>query len=289
MKKFRDLLLLGMMILALVSCGKEEQSSGGGGSSGSSGSGSTSGVNYKNHSELKKAFTSKSFTTGLSDKTVIYHVGPDFGGTNFNSIDIDFDFDFGFCGNFFGKTYGDCDSYSNNGVDYDNLVEKGEYKRVIKRSKDKIEYDLATGAHASGTGAEFTRKSYTRGDSFYREMLNLDKKSVQKVVISKAEVYVTNASTGKRSTIKADYVEYFFNDSERSLKGYVVSNQLPLFANPLAITTGRNLSGALSNSGNTIINYIRVQMHDLQLNQLNYKYIQSNYGPIRTFNINQQY
>ncbi len=288
MKKFRDLLFLGMMALALVSCGKEEQSSGGGGSSGSSGSGSTSGVNYKNYEEFKKAFTSKSFMTGASDRMVIYHIGPDFGGTNFNSIDIDFEFDFGFCGNFFGKTYGDCDSY-NSGTSFENVIDKGEYKVVIKRAKDRIDYDLAVGEHASGSGATFSRKEFNRSDKFYKEMLNLDKKSVQKVVISKAEVYTTNASNGKKSTIKADYVEYFFNDAERTVKGYVVSNQLPVFANPLAITTNRNLSGALSNSGNTIINYIRVQMHDLQLNQFNYKYIQSNYGPIRTFNINQQY
>ena len=99
-------------------------------------------------------------------------------------------------------------------------------------------------------------------------MLNLSSKAVAKVVISKANVQVrhtdNNGKITSKNTIVADYVEYFFMDN--TVEGFVLSKELPLLANPVAITKNHDLVGALSVSGNYKITGISVMTHTIRVN-----------------------
>ncbi len=269
MKKLNQIFILGLVIMSLVSCGKDNQSGGSSSSSSSSSVSSSAGVNVQDYDELKERYTKKSLEHGTSDGMVVYHIGPYFGGSDFytpvNDIDFSDFFNFGYCINIGGELKGDCPdnaSYTNGGQLQD-IVQKGEYKVIRTGSSDSLAIDFATGVY--GNGFEFERVEYDREDKIYREMLNLDNKSTYMVVISEAQVQLTNGEK-----IVADYVEYFYRDG--SLKGFVLSNQLPLIANPIAATNQHDLVGILSVTGDDAIASVQVNIHDIQFNAYNNEY-----------------
>jgi hypothetical protein len=274
MRNFGKLFVLGFVVLSLVSCGSDNSSGSSKGSSSSSGTGvvSSTGVNYKTYEEIKSVYTKMSMSAGVSNNTVVYHMGADYGGETISN-NIDFGFNIGFCLNLFGSLKGDCDAYENQGNNQNSelagVVSRGEYKVVRSSSKDSVSIDIATGVY--GQGFEFEAGTYNRNDSFYREMLNLDGKSVVKVIVTEAQVSILEGSTTKN--IKADYVEYFYSDY--SVKGFVLSTAFPLMANPIANTKNNNLTGTLNFSGNKKIQSISVNIHDLQ-----YDYTTNSYKAI---------
>lgn len=293
MKFFGNILLISAMALTLSSCGKDnvlggEESS----SSSSSSSSSMKGINFKNYTELRDYYNKKSLTAGLADKDIIYHVGPEFGGQDFYQydFDFDFDFDFGYCINLFGELKGDCaDNQNNNNYNLDQfqaVVNNGEYMKVVERSSSKIDIDLATSA--SGYGLVYERGVFNKDDAMFREMLNLDKKAVAKVVISKATVNAYDEKAKKNVNLVSDYVEYFLADGSNTVRGFVVSSQLPLIANPIAVTTNFNYVGALSYGGRYTIRSITVNLHDIQFDSRTGKYTSIPIGS-RTFTVNQQF
>lgn len=263
MKNLKKLLFLGTMVLALVSCGKENESGGGGGNTPSTTSNidnnfGNQAVNFSNYNQFKSAFTSKALNSGVTDGMIVYHIGPAFGGENFGNSNWDFNVDVGFCIDFFGRTHGDCDNYNN--VPGDNLqgiIDNGSYKKVISSSGTEVVYDKAVSSNASNSGFSYERKQFNRSDEFYIDMLNIDKKSIAKIVFKKATVLTESGS------IQADYVEYFLNDADRTVLGFVVSNQLPLIANPIAVTKNQNFTGVLSYAGSVSVKSISVEMHDI--------------------------
>ena len=278
MKNFGKLLVLGFMVLSIVSCGKDNESGGGTTASASTTTTiSSTGVNYKNYQQIKDAYSKISFASGVKKNMVIYHIGSDYGGesiTNnipeFDFSDL-FDFNFDFCMNINGNLKGDCDSNQgyNQGNQLSGVVSRGEYKVVKTMSKDSISLDIASGVY--GQGFEFEAGTYNRNDTIYKDMLNLEGKSVVKVVISEAQVTILEGTTTKQ--IKADYVEYFYSDY--SLKGFVLSTAFPMMANPIANTKNNDLTGVLSFSGNKTIQSISVNIHDLQ-----YDYMTNTYKTI---------
>lgn len=267
MKNFRNLIVFGFLTLSLISCGNGNSSGGGGDSSTSSSSSndvSSDGNNYTSYDELKNAYTSMDLAAGLTDDMPVYHIGPAFGGTNFNSgFDFSLDFTFNHCSIIFGEVSGDCNGNGANSIDYQSIVDQGQYKIIRSRSSSSLDLDTADGV--SNQGFTYTSGSYDRNDSLYREMLNLDDDSVAKVVISKATVRLDNGNT-----INADYVEYFYTNGE--LKGFVLSNALPLIANPIAITDRHSVRGYLEFSGNKKISTIQVNIHDISFNIQTGKY-----------------
>ncbi|MBT4722776.1 hypothetical protein HOB30_03380, partial [Candidatus Falkowbacteria bacterium] len=88
---------------------------------------------------------------------------------------------------------------------------------------------------------------------------------------------VTDAN-GNNTRIDADFVEYFFTDS--SIRGYVISQNLPSLANPIAVTANtvydtHELTGALSFSGVNTVKSISVQTH-----RLNYTFQTNSYTEV---------
>lgn len=257
MRNLVKILMLVAMIFVLAACGKENES--GSGSSGGSSSDDwynqdQSGQNYGDYNKLKNYYNSKSLASGVSNNMVVYHLGQAFGGTSLGSSSSSFEF--GFCFNFFGELKGDCDQYTG-GTNLYSIVEKGEYKVVKSASAGSLNIDVATSV--SGNMFQFTNGSFNRNDTLFRDMLNLDNRAVAKVVITEAQVYLTS---GKK--IAADYVEYFYDDGSQDVDGYVLSSELPIIANPVAVTNNYDLEGILSFAGNNTIKSVTVNIHDLQ-------------------------
>lgn len=287
MKNLFKLLILTGLITFLSSCGKDNKSGGGGG-------GSTvvtppavvipnnwyadnvnDPANSVNYNTLRNYYEAQSFATHTTSNLVIYHLGSEFGGDDlYNNVNFSnlFNFNFGYCINFFGKLKGDCSNTQNDQFSYqaDDIIRKGEFKVIVNADHNTTSYNRAVGS--TGLGFEFESKSFTREDLLYRRMLNLDAKPVAKVVISKATLNAqvsTSTGTNSTTTINADYVEYFFSDN--TIEGYVISPDLPMLANPVAVTKSNGydthaLKGILSSAGAYKILSLTVDTHRISGN-----------------------
>ena len=246
MRKLSKLFTLGAIILALVSCGKEN-ASGGGDSTTSTTTITSSGTNYTDFSTMRSAYQGIALNSGLSVDMPIYHVGSAFGASSYSGS-----FDFSFCVSLFGYTSDGCSSSSNSQLG--QIISQGEYKVIDSMSASQVNISVAS--DYDNYGFLYDSKVFDRNDDYYLEMLNLDGRSVRKIVISKANVTL---STG--GTINADYVEYFYNDG--SVNGYVLSTAFPILANPLAITENYSFTGALKLAGSKSIRSISVTTHQV--------------------------
>lgn len=272
MKKLFWMILSIGLVFGVSSCGKSN-SSGGGGVAPSNTSTVTSAANLTDYESIKNYYLNKNLSEGLSENMVIYHIGEAFGGSNVFSVnysDIDlsdiFDFNFDYCINLFGKLKGDCaNNQSNYTSNLTDVTKKGEYKVVKSIAADSVNYDVATGM--SSYGLNFQGASFNRDDALFSSMLNLAGKSVAKVVVSDAKVYITqtnsDGTTSEQREITAKYVEYFFMDN--TIEGYILSSDLPVIANPIAVTKNHNLKGTLSLVGSIKVVSIAATIHTLQL------------------------
>ena len=266
MKSLCKYIFMGALILGLASCGKDNSTQGSKSSNTSNtGISTTGGSNFKNHAEMKNAFESMSLQSGLNNNDVIYHVGPEFGmqtqGGNVN-------FDFNYCIDLIFWQSGDCEQTSS-GSQLEYILSNGEYKVVKNTSSNQVSYDLADGI--VNNMFSFLPSEFNRNDDLYQRMLGINQGNIVKIVLSKADVRLSN-----NQTIKADYVEYFYDNN--SVEGFVVSNALPLMANPLFITENYSITGALSFSGNKTIKSISVMTHYLEYNYQTNAYISRDYG-----------
>lgn len=267
MRNLSKLVVTGFMVLALISCGKENGSGGGSSSSSSSSSLSSSGKVYKNLTEIRNAFDKMSLVSGVKENMVIYHIGPDFGGQDFVTQieDFDFsdlfDFDFNYCININGDLSGECENFqgptqNNQLID---IINRGEYKVVKTLDKNGLGVDFANEVFAQGFG--FERATYSKDDELYKAMLRYDGKSTVKIIVSEAKMTIRDKSN-KVKEIKGNYIEYFYSDY--SLKGFVVSTALPVLANPIATTQNHDLTGVLSFSGEMTVQSVQVNIHDIE-------------------------
>ncbi|MBT4792258.1 MAG: hypothetical protein HON90_11865 [Halobacteriovoraceae bacterium] len=295
MKNLKKLFLLSALVLSIVSCGSDNKSGGSGGGTTPAPAApvapdwyqtDTDVQNLNNYNRLRDFYVNKSFANGLTDNMVIYHIGRTYSDTakslsnnNTQNIGLSDIFHLGYCINFFGILKGDCantnSSYTATQTDLGEIVRQGEYKVIGRRDHNQVDLSIAQGS--DNYGFLFEAGVYDRGDNLYNLMLNLAGKTVRRVVISKAEVYVTDAN-GNNTRIDADFVEYFFTDS--SIRGYVISQNLPSLANPIAVTANtvydtHELTGALSFSGVNTVKSISVQTH-----RLNYTFQTNSYTEV---------
>lgn len=273
MKNVMQLLLSLAMVFALASCAQKKEES-----SSSSAAPVVAPIDdfYANATEgfgdynaLRSYFVNKGFDNGLAVGNVVYHVGPYYTGNNVNSGGS---FNVGFCINFFGSTIGDCDNLNTNDAILQNILSNGHYKVVSSASGTGVSYDLATGID----NGNFVYEPRTFDDytEVYRKMLNLDDTPMMRVLVSQAEIIIRNgANTQQTTTLRGDLIEYFVN--QNTVYRYVVSQDLPKMANPIAIfeqqTVGMNTYainpvGALNNFNSQLIVAVRATAHMLQTN-----------------------
>jgi hypothetical protein len=264
MKNLMKLFMLMSLMMTLAACGKNSSGDGGSGSStNTSGIGST-GTWYNNSGDnqgfgdpvaFKNYYTARSMAANISTNTVVYHVGPNYGGS-YNNFQVDFNLNFAFCignENIFGND--DYCSYQqgNSANDLNDIVDNGKYKVVTAASSTTNSYDLATDANSGGF--IFDQRTYNSNTSIYRKMLNMDNKPTRKVVVSRA-----NASLSNRGNIPVDMVEYFFTDG--TYEAYVLGSDLPMIANPLVILEGNY--GTNGNSQYPQLNYnVRGELNNI--------------------------
>jgi len=250
MKNLIQLLLILAMTFALASCGKKDK----GGSSSSSPAPVVdpiptgdfyggSETEFGNFDTLKAYYTGKSFADGISASQIIYHIGPDYGMVlNGGSFNV------GFCIQFFGTTLGDCEGMGQGAI-LDGIVANGEYKVVESASVGGVSFQEAT--DVVDDQFVFEPRTFDANSEAFRAMLNLGNEPVLKVVVSQAQIHMTDGST-----VTGDLVEYFYGTfgSVTGIDRFVLSKDLPLIANPIAnFDAYGNPTGVLNNIGNRMV------------------------------------
>lgn len=277
MKNLVRMFMVMGLIMSLASCGKN--SSGGGSSSTNTSNVGVNGSWYTNSGDnqgfgdataFKNYYQSKSMAENAVVNTVVYHVGPRYGGS-YNNFEVDFSLNFAFCigsENLFGNDNLCSYQQGNNSSDLGDIVDNGEYKVIRASSSTTNSFDLATGANSGGF--IFDTRNYNSNSPIYRSMLNLDNKPTRKVVVSRAYANLSN-----RGNIPVDLVEYFFTDG--TYEAYVLGSDIPMIANPLVIlegnygTSGSNnypqlnyqVKGELNNIGESSLASLTANTHGI--------------------------
>ena len=252
-------LLLFVMGLSLYSCGKN--SSGGSGGSGSStiginGDGSitagNSGQNFQTIDELRNAFNAMSLEAGVTEGMYIYHIGNHYtgnssgGGGTGGGITI--------TGCLFG-IFGDCDDNGNGGQQNNyQLQQYLNYGRMLKvrnldQNANTLNLAKATGVYYN----DFTYSNYvlTRTHNDYRSMLGMSS-SYNQAKLANATIEL---QSGERvQAVVVEYIKESYYGVPNSIKRYVLSTNLPIAANPIAVLHGlrAEVTGVLSTVGNNI-------------------------------------
>jgi len=214
MKNFGKLFMLSALALTLVSCGDSAGTPGP-----AAASTATTGISTQTFTTiepLRSFYKNRSNSSGLSNGMTVYHVGAEYGANYSNNFSFDFDFDF---------CFNDCQSQQNNQLE--SIVNNGEYKVIKSVSGETVSYDEATGS--DGNNFIFVNRTYSKQDSLFTEMLNLDGVTYSEVKVTAVTIRLSNNKTMQGNLIK--YLSYggYVN------KAYVVSAELPNFANPVAI------------------------------------------------------
>lgn len=234
-----------------VSCGKGNNSSGGGSSTtspvitGLPGNTYGQGSAYTSIDQVRAAFQNKTLADGLTVGTEVYHMGPYFNG-NYGSGGINFQG--GFCIQLFGWSAGDCGG--NNGSSQQDLLldqlDNGVFKKVTAAAADSVSFQEPTGAsNASGywqytyNGAQ--TQSYNRNAVDYKEMLGLDipAQNIIQSYVSPATITMSNGQSvaGQVLEIVVGYNNYG-QQQIQEVKRFVLSTNMPIFANPIAVING---------------------------------------------------
>ncbi len=271
MKMLNQLLMLLLLSAVIAACGKKNDSGGGSPAPAvtTPAAGSSGGRNFTDYNQLVNHYKAKSMTHGLGAGDVVYHIGPFFGGPS-NAVDFDdlfdVDFDFDYCINIFGHTSGDCHQSSQNLNYYEDLINSGDYKIVNSGDHHRTTYRVAQ--DVTNNGVNYGTYVVDREDGVYKSMLNFTDLITNKVVITPATVQVVDMKTNQSRTIKADYVEYFYQTSHSAqpfYMGYVISNEIALAANPIAVVEDYQQVGMLVEGGKYRIISVVVQQHELDL------------------------
>jgi hypothetical protein len=265
MRKLSTLFLFILTMAMFTSCGKENES----GSRDPSSSGvststiSSGGQNFSSFSTLQTFYKNKSKAENLVANTVIYHTGPLFGASNQSNINVDFSLVF--CvGN--KNMIGDdslCNYSNSSGSQLSDMVDNGEYKVVKTTSASSVNYEVATGVQ--NNVFVMADKVFDSSDSILKKMLNLDNKSTRKIVVSAANVVMSN-----NQQLKSDLVEYFYSDG--SYQAHLLGSNIAVLANPIISIQGTyneygvsaQVIGELNNIGNTTVRNIQATMHKIR-------------------------
>lgn len=262
MRNLMRVMILGTLVLGLYGCGKGEE----GGSIKNNTStivGNGVGAVYQDFNSMREAFTNSAMNTGLNTNTVVYHIGPLYGGTSNSSS---FSASASFC--VFGKNLlGNddvCSGSGNTSSQLNDAIDMGQYKVVRSANANSVAYGVASSV-SNGTFS-YLEETFDSNDSIYRKMLNLDNLPTQKIVVTEAQVRM---STGGQ--MKANFVEYFFEDG--TYEAYILSAALPVMANPIASYKGNfqvnggvsfKMEGRLNNIAQNILSGVSAQSHRLE-------------------------
>lgn len=271
MKKIgKKLLILGLLSTLMVSCGGKN-SSGGSGSAGSNADHIQDNGDWNSESQgnspsqgmvdisvVQREFNQKSFTDGLSNGAFIYHIGPYYSANN-NSNQRNFGFKISGCLRLFFRQIGNCNGA--NGLGHqaylESILQRGKLKVITGTSSENVSYKTAQSAGAYDFIYD-AGNVISRSSNIYREMLGGSAHTSynSKVIASYAYVELEN---GQR--VKAYHIEIF---TAFAVKRYVVSPQLPIVANPIAILDDSGtFLGALKSVGDVKIRRIQVQGHKI--------------------------
>jgi hypothetical protein len=235
MKILKTMPVLLLAAFMTTSCGKEN-SSGGGSSSGSvSGVVTTSGTVFGDIEQVKSKFQALSFSSGVSQGTEIIHAGSRYASNSNNGST-----------SIFGI------------IDINWNTNSGSNLRALKvntSSQDSISAFRATGidnygVFNYGTTAETISRSNSND---YKEMLMLDAQCTETRV---SEVTISTRDTsGTNGTILGSEILCLRNGYPVRLS--IVSDALPVAANPVYIEDNQGRIGYLAKVGNKSITGIQ--------------------------------
>lgn len=285
-----------------ISCGKDGNQSGTsssstGGISGLPGNTVTQSQAYSSIEQVRSAFAQKSLSDGLSTTSSIYHVGPYF-NNSYGSSSGGIDFQADFCINLFGWSAGNCDDYGSYGQNIENMLldqlDNGVYKKVVSATSTSVSYQKPTEVvqdNYGGWSYGYTNaqtESFQRSSDLYRKMLGLDIPA-QNILDSKVSAATITMSDGQQ--VVGQVVELFIgssfngNSNVSEVRRYVVSTNLPLLANPVAVVGNiyqsysgytASVSGYLAYLGNTTSSGAVKAVQSIKINKLHYP--QYNFG-----------
>lgn len=292
---FKSLPVLVLAGALSVSCGKGDNKSGSSSSPGAGGNtwdSVTQTQSYQSIDQVRSAFNQKAMNQGLSNGMEIYHMGSHF-NSNYGGGGINFQA--GFCIDLGFWSAGDCDSYGGPSQE-DILIDQlnnGVYKKVTSSNASSVTYQQPTGVASDNYGGyvytynNAQNESFDRNSADYKEMLGLDIPA-NNLVDSKVSPATITLSNGQQ--VVGQVVElfigssYYGNTTVSDVRRYVLSANLPLAANPVAVISGivngyygpmATVSGYLGFIGNTTSNQVQA-VQSIKINQLHIH--QSNYG-----------
>ncbi len=252
-------LLLFVMCLSLYSCGKN--SSGSGGASGGSTIGinsdgsitaGNSGQNFQTVDELRNAFNAMSLESGVAEGMYIYHVGNHYTGNSGGGGGIGGGITITGC--FFGL-FGDCDDNGNGGgpnnYQLQQYLNNGRMLKVRNLDQNSNTLNLAKATGVSYNDFTYSNYVLTRNHNDYRSMLGMSS-SYNRSKLSTATIEL---QSGERvQGVVVEYINEGYDGLPSSIKRYVLSTNLPIAANPIAILNGlqTEVTGVLSTVGTNI-------------------------------------
>lgn len=249
MKTKLTIALLSMAILS--SCGKTDVGSAGNAvtnyvtANGETIVGSSTN-NFTTIEQVRAAFNAKSLEAGVAENMYIYHLGSSYGASSGSGISGGISIS----GCFFGL-FGDCENNtSNQSFQLQSYLENGRMQQIgqVNLGSSSLNIKKATGV--ANSDFTYTNQVYTRSSTEYTNMLGLNS------IASETRVFPATVELSSGSIIDAVVVEHINKTylTINSIKRYVLSTNLPVVANPIAIIDGKSnikVTGVLKSVGNT--------------------------------------
>jgi hypothetical protein len=286
---------LPILVLAsslLVSCGKGENSSGSSSTSnlnGLPGNSYSQASAYTSLDQVRSAFNAKALSDGLQDGTEVFHVGPYFNSSYGGSS---LSFNAGFCIQLFNWSAGDCQNQSNSMQTYlMNQLDNGKYKKVSGLNTNSLSFKEPSGVSNTNGFWQYQYNNpsiaYDRNSNAYKAMLGLDIPA-QNIIASHVSAATITMSNGQ--TIQGQILEIVIGynswgqPSVSDIKRFVLSTNLPTFANPIAVINGMNpvvqgyqgqtalVNGYLAYLGNSSQQGQALAVQRIQISKLNVSY-----------------
>lgn len=203
--------------------------------------------NFTTIEQVRSAFNAKSLETGVAEGMYIYHIGSSYGASSGSGISGGISIS----GCFFGL-FGDCDenSNSNQNSQLQNYLSNGRMQQVgeVNLGSSSLNMKRATGV--SNNNFTYTNQVYSRSSSDYTQMLGLNSN------YSETRVFPASVELSSGTVIDAVIVEHISKTylTINSIKRYVLSTNIPVVANPIAILEGTSniqVTGVLKSIGAT--------------------------------------
>lgn len=283
MKNFmKKIMLLATVMSFTVGCGNNSSGGGGGNHAGpdlpGGGITSQSGQSVKSIEELRAIFEKKKMSDALEEGMPIFHMGPAFSNATVSSS---LNFESSFCAQLLIWSFGDCKTqqqvYNEQYLAYINQsISNGRFNVVERLFSDSILvhqitefFDASLDLQNSRGNADIYSKDNT---PFYKEMLGLNTTNnwgfggSSKYHVSSAKVEMENGQT-----IEAYLVEIFNYQTTSTAKKFIVSPQLAVIANPVAVIEPNYygytyFTGALKSVGGVKVKSISATTHVMNQN-----------------------